>query len=284
MIKLCRAGVIRLGLGAVVPLLMVLLWIILRRVGYGFALPAISDVLGILLSPFGTPQTLDVPPLWFSAVVSLLRTVIGFVLAVIIAVPLGMLIGRSRILRLLLQPVLGFFYVISPLAWLPVLIALAGIDSLAALIFGGGQAWEYPVLDNLLPAVILIVAMAAFFPVFLTTERAVMGVRDDLVEAATLMGAGRRRLLLRVIFPYCLPEILGGMRVGLGRSWMVIVAAEMYPGTRSGLGYTIWVSHLSLEYDYTFAAIIMIGILGLLMNFMLRLLEGRVGHWEARRI
>ncbi len=271
------------GVGIILPLLILVVWWLAQR-GNNFSLPSISSVFSLLWHLGATPQISELPPLSESLIVSFVRTVSGFIIATALAVPLGLLVGRSRRLSLFVDPTADFIYAVSPIAWLPVMISFIGVDSLADLVFGRFDAWSHAVIDNILPAMLLIIAMAAFFPIFYTTKRAAASVREDLVEMAVLAGAKRYRILRRIIFPYCLPEIIGGMRIGLGRSWMVIVAAEMYPGTRSGLGYTIWVSHSTLDYSYTFAAIILIGILGVIMNKILLLLELKYGHWEARRV
>lgn len=274
----------RLILGLALPVLLLGVWWYLANISESLVFPKITSVILALINGYKQPEGLDAPSLLFSTQLSLLRTILGFALAVVFAVPIGISLGRCRILRWLLSPLLNVLYVISPLAWLPLLIALVGIDSLADLLYGRSMAWEYGLLDNVTPAMLIIIATAAFFPIVLTCERAARTVKRDLIETIKLAGGNGLDIWRLVIIPYSFPEIINGMRIALGRAWMVIVAAEMYPGTRGGLGYTIWVSHETLQYEYTFAAIIIIGFLGVLMNGILSIIHQHISFWQGERI
>lgn len=270
----------KLVCGITLPLLILLLWQINAAPPGNFGLPQISSVASLLLHMGQQPESGDIPPLLFSLETSLLRTLLGFLLAVLIGLPTGILLGRIKAFRWLLSPLINVMYVISPLAWLPLLIWLIGFDSMAAVLHGQADAWEYPVQNNILPAMLLIIATASIFPIILTTERAAGAVREDLLQTARLYGANWIQQIRLVVLPHAMPEIISGLRLGLGRAWMVIIAAEMYPSTRCGLGYTIWQSQGTMQFDYVIASILLIGLFGMTMNFGLYYLQKKASFWQ----
>ncbi len=271
----------KLFLGATLPILVLLAWHF-ESLRQGSIFPSISQVWNIAAHPMHKPESIFAPCLAFSSLTSLLRMGLGYALAIISAVPLGLLMGRSRIVREACGPIIHMVRVVCPIAWIPVAIMLLGATSLAESFWGANLAWKHPVLCEIQPAMVLIVAWGAFFPVLLSSVSSAMAVRRSLLESAWLMGATPWQRFRLVVLPHSLPGIVSGMRIGLGISWMVIVAAELYPGTRSGLGYTIWESmEDSLQYQYAFAAILYIMAIGLVMNGILWLLERKVGHWQA---
>ncbi len=273
------AGVLR---RLILPGVVLLLWRLAAQASTtGVVFPSIPDVLHVVRAPFEKPPFLDAPSLYFSSVTSLLRVLLGFALATAYGVPIGLMMGRSRAAQEVFSPAVTAVRVICPLAWMPLAIVLFGVDSLATLLFGEAEGWRYVTLDEIQPAMIVVTGLAAFAPIVLASAHAARALRENLVEAAWLMGASPRRIFVDVVVPHCLPTVLNGMRIGLGFAWMVIVAAELLPGTRSGLGFTIWVSHDAAVYEYTFAAMIYIGLIGLALNGILLLLEKRVGHWQA---
>ena len=116
----------------------------------------------------------------------------------------------------------------------------------------------------------------------MNTAAGVRAVRHSHIEAARVIGASSRQVLTKVILPSAMPSIVTGLRIGGGIAWRVIIAAEIFPGTRSGLGYMIAASHEIGEYEYAFAAIIVIGAIGMALDCALRLLTLRVGRWQPK--
>ena len=267
-------------LGLLLPAGVIVLWIVASRTQHT-VLPSPTEVLAVLAHPWRPPRNLDSPSLLVCAGISLARVLIGYVLAVICAVPLGLAAGRIKPIRQLITPLVELARPICPIAWLPLAIILFGLSSLGTT-FWGQQAWRHGFLNQIQWAMVAIIWWGAFFPVFLATMHGCERVRRLHVEAARVLGAGRQGVFLHVVFPSALPSILSGMRVGLGIAWMVIIAAEIFPGTRAGLGYMITTAHQVAEYEYAFACIVVIGLLGYGMDFIFRRLTGGLGRWTSR--
>ncbi len=268
-------------LGALLPILLLGAWHYAASRPGEIVFPTVAAVWDVLAHPTHKPEVIDAPSMVFSAKISLLRVLIGYAAATALAVPLGLLIGRSRLAHEVTAPVANMLRVVCPIAWLPVAIVVIGTASLAEHVWGPAVAWQHETWAEIQPAMVLIIAWGAFFPILLSSGSGARSVRQSLLETAWLMRAGRVRRFRHVVLPYALPSILNGMRIGMGISWMVIVAAELYPGTRSGLGYTIWISHDTVQYEYTFAAIVYIMGIGLILDGLLWATERWVSHWQA---
>ena len=144
------------------------------------------------------------------------------------------------------------------------------------------HAWQHGTLDQLRLAIVAVIWLVAFFPIVLNTASGAQSVRDAHVEAVRVLGADRRQVLTKVILPSAAPWVATGLRVGGGIAWRVIVAAEMFPGTRGGLGYMIATAHEQASYEYAFAAIVTIGAIGLAIDGALKLVSARVGRWQPK--
>jgi NitT/TauT family transport system permease protein len=266
-------------LGALLPMALLAVWHTASV--NSVVVPPIRAVVEVLRHPFKEPASLDAMALGQSAIITVIRVVIGFCLAVASGVPLGLLIGRCRAASDVFSPFLSAAMVISPIAWLPVTILMFGLASPATALYGD-DAWRYGLLDQLRFAIVAVIWMGAFFPIVLNTAAGARGVRDTHIEAARVLGADRWQLLGKVILPGAAPTILTGLRVGGGIAWRVIVAAEIFPGTRGGLGYMIATAHAQASYEYAFAAIVVIGAVGLALDGLLRLAAAPLSHWQPR--
>ncbi|MFO8015193.1 MAG: ABC transporter permease [Phycisphaerae bacterium] len=269
----------RLALGAVPPIIILAVWYV-ASVG-SVVVPSIGSVLEVLAHPFREPPALDATSLAASAAVSVLRVVCGFGLAAVTAVPVGIWVGRSRTAMEMLSPTMSAAMVISPIAWIPVAIIAFGLTSPATALFGE-EAWRYGLLDRVRFAIVAVIWLGAFFPIALNAAAGARGVRETHIEAARVLGAGRRQVLTKIILPGAAPAIMTGLRVGGGIAWRVIIAAEIFPGTRSGLGYMIATAHEQASYQYAFASIIVIGAIGLGLDGVLRLAARRVSRWQPK--
>ena len=190
--------------------------------------------------------------LWEHITSSLLRVGTGFLLAVVIAIPLGLWMGRVDAAYTTLNPIFQILRPISPIAWIP----------LAILWFGVG---------NVSP--IFLIFIASVFPMIVQTAAGVHTIERRYLRAAENFGVSRYKLFRQVIIPAVLPEIIVGMRITLGVAWLVVVAAEMI-ALRSGLGYLIMDSrNAGNRYDLVIAAMIIIGLIGLMLDGITRLLE-----------
>ena len=253
-----KPGVGRSLRWAVLPILFLVAWEIAAIViDNPFILPTIESVVAVLVTPFAS--ILGTGSLVENAAVSLARVLIGFLVGTALAIPLGVAMGRWPLVDELVDPLVQIFRPIPPLAWVPLALAWFRIG---------------------LTSMVFIIALGAFFPVLLNTLDGVRSVKRTWVEAAMTLGATERQLLARVILPGALPTIWTGMRVGFGIAWMCVVAAEMMPGTNSGLGYLILYSYNFSQVQVIVAGMIVIGLIGLLIDLALRQVELRRFRWR----
>jgi ABC-type nitrate/sulfonate/bicarbonate transport system permease component len=182
------------------------------------------------------------------------------VLALVVAIPLGIVCGWSRLLRDMLTPVIETVRPIPPLAWIP----------LAILWFGIG-----------LRSAAFIIFLGCFFPILLSTISGVLSVDPVLISAAKTLGATPRQIFYKVLLPGATPSIFTGLRIGLGIGWMTLVAAE-FTGVKSGygLGYMIMTARDIQRPDLVIAGMAVIGFTGFLLDTVLRRLETRTLRWR----
>jgi NitT/TauT family transport system permease protein len=200
----------------------------------------------------GLMELVQAHVLWADIADSLRRVVIGFGLAAVLGIPLGLALGWYPELNKVINPVIQLLRPISPIAWIPVAILFLGIGdrSATALIFLG-----------------------AFFPIVVSCVDGVNNVSSVFRRAGRNFGLSPLQLLGRVVFPAALPNILVGLRIAFGIAWLVVVAAEMV-AVDSGLGFLIIDSRNSgKRYDLVVAAMLLIGIIGLALDFLFRGLE-----------
>jgi NitT/TauT family transport system permease protein len=208
----------------------------------------------------GTLELAEDGTLWDHIGASLMRVGIGFGLAVLFAIPLGLWMGWVHGAFVTLNPVFQILRPISPIAWIPI----------AILWFGVGNA-----------SPIYLIFIASVFPMIVQTTAGVHTIEKRFLRAADNFGVTRRKLFLQVVFPAALPQIITGMRIGLGVAWLVVVAAEMI-ALRSGLGYLIIDSrNAGNRYDLVIAGMIIIGLIGLLLDGIMRMLESmKIVRWR----
>jgi sulfonate transport system permease protein len=194
------------------------------------------------------------------AAASLQRVGLGVGLGGLLGLTTGALVGWSRWAAALFEPALDLVRQIPPLAWVP----------FALLWFKGGLA-----------SAVFIVLLVSFFPVFVGTTQALRSVPLHLLDMARTTGASRRRVLVSVALPAALPPIVASLRVALGAGWMAVVAAE-YFGYRYGLGALAFNAYQVLRADLVVVAMIAIGVLGLAIDLIVRLLANRIVWWGGR--
>lgn len=201
--------------------------------------------------------------LWEHIGSSLFRVGCGFGLAVLVAVPLGLWMGWVAGAYRTLNPIFQMLRPISPIAWIPIAILWFGVGDLSP---------------------IFLIFIASVFPMIVQTTAGVHTIERRYLRAAANFGVSRAVLFRRVVIPAVLPEIIVGMRIGIGVAWLVVVAAEMI-ALRSGLGYMIMDSrNAGNRYDLVIAGMIIIGLIGLLLDGTTRLLERlRIVRWRYIR-
>jgi NitT/TauT family transport system permease protein len=213
--------------------------------------PSPLDVARGILELSGTGR------LWPSIGSSLLRFWGGYLAAAMLAIPLGLIFGWYRKLWIAFDPLVQVLRPISPIAWFP----------LISLWFGIGD----------LPAIVIIF-MAAFYPILLSTIAAVRNVDPVYLKVARNFGASGRSTLWKVVVPAAFPYITMGLHIALGTAWIFLVAGEML-GVRSGLGYLIIDSRNYLRTDLVLVGILIIGILGLIIDRVI----GEAEKWVKKQ-
>lgn len=195
-------------------------------------------------------------------VASLYRVTVGFYLAAMLGIPLGIALGRIIVARNILNPVIQFLRPISPLAWIP----------LAMLWFGIGDK----------PAIFLIF-LSCFFPLVVATTIAVGSINQVYFQVAANFNFSRADVLFKVIIPAIFPDLVTALRLTVSIAWLVVVAAEMI-AVQSGLGFLILDSRNALRMDYVMVAMIVIGVIGLLLDFIVQQLgKGEASEWKNVR-
>jgi NitT/TauT family transport system permease protein len=184
-------------------------------------------------------------------VASLFRVTLGFYLAALTAIPVGLLLGRCEMINRFSNPLTQFLRPISPLAWVPFAMLWFGIGDRPAL---------------------FIIFLASFFPILIPTVKASASIHPMYFQVAANLQLSVWATLYQVILPATLPNIVLALRVTLGIAWMVVVAAEMI-AVKSGLGYLIIDGRNALRLDYVIVSMITIGTIGLLLDQVMMRLE-----------
>lgn len=210
----------------------------------------IQDSVPYILNFFSTTQGDE--GIFFLTLLSLLRVAAGFAIAMLIAIPLGFLIGTSEQAAKMISPLIQIGKPISPLAWLPI-----GIT-----IFPGGQN---------LPAIFVIV-ITSLWSTLINTALGVHSIPKDYWNVAKVLNLSRWKVITKIMIPSTLPYIFTGMRLSLGIAWLVIVAAEMLTGG-TGIGFFVWDVYNTGDISLVIMSLIVIGIVGLLLDQAVALVE-----------
>jgi NitT/TauT family transport system permease protein len=229
--------------------LLILVWELVVRLGEfdSYVLPGPYNVLLSMIELIANGA------IFKHTVASLFRITVGFYIAAILGIPLGIVLGRNRTAALLLNPIIHFLRPISPLAWIP----------LAMLWFGIGDQ----------PAIFLIF-LSSFFPIVVSTTVAVQSINPTFFYVAANFDFSRKEVIQKIVIPAIIPEIITALRLTITIAWIVVVAAEMI-AVQSGLGYLILDSRNGLRLDYVMDGMIVIGLIGLYLDYIMRRL-GRI--------
>ena len=185
---------------------------------------------------------------------SMYRFVVGYSCSVVVAVVLGLILGRIPKVFQYVNPALQLLRPISPTAWMPFIVLLFGIGDVPAIV---------------------IIFIAAFFPVLLSTVSAVGNIDPIYLKVSKNFGIKQPALTWKVIFPAAFPQIANGIHLALGTAWIFLVAGEMV-GAQSGLGYQIIDARNNIRADILLATILVIGVIGILLDSILKLIEKAV--------
>ncbi len=245
----------------VLPLLVILIWQAFSSLQLipSYKLPSpVEIILG-----FKDLLIVGVPPgnlLHNHMLYSLYRVALGYAIAALLAIPLGLLMGWSPVLLRTTRSLFEVVRPIPPLAWIPIAILWFGIGIKSAA---------------------FIIFLGAFFPILLNTISGVLSIQPILVEAARTLHAKEKDIFLKVLLPGAVPSIFVGMRIGVGIGWMTLVAAE-FTGVKEGygLGYMIMTARDIQRPDEILAGMLVIGVIGLLIDVGLRTAESRMIRWR----
>ncbi|XGV88905.1 MAG: nitrate ABC transporter permease [Limnothrix sp. BL-A-16] len=188
---------------------------------------------------------------------SLRRVLSGFLIGTAIAIPLGILIGLSSVVSKAVDPFIQILRPVSPLAWLPLGLALMRDSERTAL---------------------FVIAITSIWPTLINTKFGVSNVDPAYLNVAHTLGASRWRIITKVILPAAAPNIVSGLRISLGIAWLVIVAAEIL--LSGGIGYFVWNEWNNLKITSIITAILIVGLVGLLMDYLFGVLQHRVSFGQ----
>ncbi len=239
----------------ILPFLILMAWSLLTSFNIipEYILPSPGDVFNSFLALMSTNELL------VDTIATLSRVISGLVIAAVIAIPLGIIIGWSKKAEGISNLTIQILRPIPPLAWIP----------FAMLWFGLGFT-----------SAVFIIFIGTFFPILLNTIDGVKRINKVLVESAYTLGASDSQILTNVVMPASLPSIFTGLRVGIGIGLMCTVAAEMI-AVKSGLGYLIMQSMNLINTGGVIVGILMIGIIGFIMDYSFRKAEKKYILWSG---
>lgn len=244
----------RSWLAAVVPVSLVAVWFATTSIGHVFPPYQLPSPWQVVAS---ARELAADGALSRHVLASLGRVLVGFTCGAAAAIALGTAVGLSRTAERLIDPTLQLARNVPSLAWVPFLLLWLGID-------------ETPKIT--------LIAIGALFPVYLNLVAGIRQTDRKLVEVGYVFGLGRTALVRRIIFPSAVPYLLAGLRIGLGQSWLFLVAAELIASTR-GLGYLLIDGQSTARPDIMLVGILTLALLGKLSDTLLRLLERRLLRW-----
>lgn len=219
-----------------------------------FFLPAPKKVLDSIVFLFVDGSLLE------DIGISIFRIISGFLLSVLVALPLGILIGMSKKSKAFLEPIIGFVRYVPPSAFIPLIIVWFGIGEIGKI---------FLIFLGVAPYLTLIIVDI------------IHSVRKEFVEAALTLGASKKDIIFKVILPYSMPAIWDSCRIMFGAAWTFVIIAEII-GSSSGLGHLMIQSQRFLRTDHIFAGIIIIGLLGILTDYFFRISSKILFPWNEK--
>lgn len=224
--------------------LFMFVWWLVAKWGVFETIPTPQETFAALAYLITDGDPLTGLSLWTQIKSSLTTFFKGTMLALIVAIPLGLLLGYVKILNELATPIIEVLRPIAPVAWAPIFIATKAL----------GYSWG--------PG--LVVFMGMLFPILTSTIFGVQRIDSSWIDASKTLGANRGQIFYKVVLPASVPYILNGLKTALGIGWMCIVAAEIFAQALGGIGNFIYTMALNFYWSYAFAGIIVVAVLGLL--------------------
>jgi len=263
-----------------VPVLLLLIWQIAAVwLNQPWIFPPVTRVIDQLVHPLREHYASG--SLLSNTFISLLRVLLGFILAAVAGISLGIAMGSIRIVRSSLEPIIEVLRPLCPIAWLPFAIAIFKRGTLPQLF---GLGYTRTVFDQVQLGMVFVIFVGGFFPVLTNTLDGVKGVRRNYLLLAQTLGAKNRQIFWHVYLPASMPMILTGLRQGLGLCWFVIIAAEMLPGAESGIGYLLMYASDNAAMDIVIAAMLIIGSIGAFLSLLMRKIMSGLVRWHGKEI
>ncbi len=198
--------------------------------------------------------------LWQHLATSMRRLLIAYGLVVVTAVPLGLLSGYNSKVRAIFEPIIEFYRPLPPLAYYTILVLWMGIGESSKL---------------------TLLYLAGFAPVYISCVSGVVRINNDYINGAYTLGANKKQIFFHVIFPAALTDVFTGLRTALGVEYTTLVAAEMVAAT-AGIGWLVLDASNYLRSDIVFMGVILMGITGILLDKLIRILEHKIVHWKGK--
>ncbi len=250
-----------LGLKVLPPIfgiaLLVGIWALLTMKSTTFPTPGATfeEAVKVFSNPFYRNGPNDQGIGW-NILFSLERVAVGFGMAAAVGIPMGFLIGRFTVLNNMVSPLISLLRPVSPLAWLPI----------GLLVFKAAN-----------PAAIWTIFICSIWPMIINTAVGVQRVPADYLNVARVLNLSEWKVMTRILFPAVLPYMLTGVRLSVGTAWLVIVAAEMLTGG-VGIGFWVWDEWNNLNVKHILIAIFVIGVVGLLLEWLLIAIAKRFSY------
>ena len=240
--------------------LLVGIWALLTMKSQTFPTPwaTFKEAVVVFSDPFYIKGPNDQGIGW-NILFSLERVAVGFGLAAAVGIPAGFLIGRFKVLNSMMSPLISLLRPVSPLAWLPI----------GLLVFKAAN-----------PAAIWTIFICSIWPMIINTAVGVQRVPADYLNVARVLNLSEWKVMTRILFPAVLPYMLTGVRLSVGTAWLVIVAAEMLTGG-VGIGFWVWDEWNNLNVKHILIAIFVIGVVGLLLEWLLISIAKRFTYEEV---
>jgi NitT/TauT family transport system permease protein len=255
-----RDRIIHLGINILAVFLFLVIWDLYSQSLNRTYLPRPYNVFNALYQSFFNRDFLGYY-MGEHILASMYRILLGFIIAFIFAVPIGLMMGWSKYVSSAASPIVELIRPIPPIAWIPF-----------AIVFFNAP-WDTT----------FIIWLGVFFPVLINTIFGVKKLDPIIIDAARTLGVTKRNILQKVIFPAIVPTIMTGIRIGLGIGWMCLVAAELVGVEGGGVGHYIWAMSQVGRYEEMFAGMIVIGILGFITVGSASYIERRVSKWMGLR-
>ncbi|MGN0153671.1 MAG: ABC transporter permease [Lachnospiraceae bacterium] len=241
-------------IGLIVPVAIIVLWYLVTT--FGSMPPSILPSLQMVGSAF--TEMGQSGQLQSDLSISLQRVVQGFLTASVFGIILGTIMGMSKTINAMLLPLVTTIRQIPMIAWFPLIILWCGIGELSKVV---------------------VIVIAAFFPVLVNTLSGIQSTPDSYIEVAELYNLSKWERFVKLYMPHALPQILVGVKLGLGVSWMAVVASELVAAT-SGIGFRMNDARSLMRSDKVIVCMIVIGIVGILMDKIVSVIFGALTPWE----